>query len=175
MENRPGMYGKEVVALVAEELVPEVLEWLKGFDSDDPCFTDPEEMEHLKKQVTKAVERGFYDAFDTAKYLSDNGWEADGELVDIFEGAEPKAYFHHEKLVMKWVASNEIKPEFAIGDKVTFNNGKMYQGEITEVRERTAQYTIFCEELGHKKPSNEPGMRRLGSIIPFEDTKAVTE
>lgn len=177
MEKRPGLYSKEVVALVVEDVLPKVVAWLRELDENDPSFTDPEEMAHLKEQVTKAVERGYYDGFDTAKSLSDSGWECDSELVDIFEETSWKAYRHHDAVVEQWVTRNEVKPELGVGGKVSFRDGnKEREGEVVEVRANLAQYTVFCEAMGHTHkdaPTPKSGMRRSGVILPFEEVKAL--
>lgn len=174
MEERPSLYGQEVTSLVAADIFPKVLEWLKGFDSKDPAFSDEEEMAHLRKQVQDAVEDGMYDSYQTAKYLDNLGWAVNSELVELFEEASWSAYRHHEKLVAEWVAKNSIKPELAVGDRATFRAQlREYEGEVIEISDKTAQYTIFCEALGHVRRGLESrqGISRYGCIIPFEDTK----
>ena len=169
-EKRPSIYCQEVRDLVTEDALPKVLEWLRAYDEGDPAFNDPEEMEHLKKQVARAVERGYYDGYDTATYLRDNGWEVDGELVDVFEGVLWKSYNHHETIVAQWVARNAITPEFSIGDKVAFRDeGKDCEGVVKEIRTKTAQYMVFCESLGHGV--RKGGVTRLGTYVPFEEAK----
>lgn len=175
IEKRPSLYGKEVVAAVVEEVFPKVLEWL-GDGAPEP--DDEEDMQHVKEQVAEAIEHGMYEGYETTRCLDSRySWSVDGELVDIFEEAGWDAYRAHDDLVEQWAIQNGIVPTLAVGDKVSFYSmGKDYHGEITEVRTKTAQYTIFCEEMGHVRTignvRSDP--RSTGVIIPYEETKAAS-
>jgi hypothetical protein len=173
METRPGLYCKEMITAVAEEIFPKVLEWL---GDEAPLPDDTEELEHVKEQVTAAIDRGLYEGYESAHYLDSHYcWSVDADLVDVFEEASWVAYHKHDEMVEQWVTRNRIIPMLKVGDQVVFTSQfKEHRGEITEVREKTAQYTIFSEELGHVRkggPASQ-GIQRTGTIIAYEDVKA---
>jgi len=96
----------------------------------------------------------------------------DEDLTDVFENLWAVKDEILKREIVNWVKTDKIEPNFKIGDIVQFNQFDRYlsansliKGEIVTIWEQTAQYTIYCEELGHVKT----GSRRRGTIKNYED------
>lgn len=61
------------------------------------------------------------------------------------------------------------RPTFAVGDKVkALYQRKTVEGEIARINAEKAEYTVFCESLGHVKT----GCGINGLIVGFEKVEA---
>lgn len=162
--KRPNYNSKEVGKLAAEMLLPEVIQWLKD-DGDDRA---EEERDQILDNLIDSMEYES-DGFRIAEQLKSNHyWEPDARLVDILDGNHK--YDAHKDLVRKWVKENDIKPGLNLESKVTVNvKGKTVNGVIVRIDYDTAQYTVFCESLGHVRE----GVGTHGVIFPYEEVLEV--
>lgn len=103
-------------------------------------------------------------------------WEITDELIDFCHGYGHNHYIlFSENIISRWIAENDIKPTFAVGDSVTFNLSALldknnYEGTITGFDEKNAKYLIksesYDENRGYKNTSS---VKYLGVYIPYEN------
>jgi hypothetical protein len=140
-----------------------IVEWL------DEKF-EPEEFECLVEELQEnftASDLFSSDGYELARDLEkDMGFDSDSQLVDDMNSI---SYFCHSCLrvnVEKWVKDCEITPKYSIGDEVSvWVKNVNYIGEISKIYERTAEYSIFIEELGHVRE----GVGTTSTIKKFEE------
>lgn len=159
---RPNRMSDEVLAEVANRLMPRVLQWLH-IDYDDPEAAD------YAKDIMAVLEVSS-DGYKMAKELEDNhNWdEPDSDLVDILEGAD---FYDALKTALKaWVKDNDLKPRFDVGRSVKVRSRLGdYQGEIVSVGD-DGTYTVMIPDLGHV-PKGTCGVQ--GSIFEWEAVEAL--
>lgn len=159
---RPTLQSDEVLAMVADKLMPSIEGWLM-LDAED----DQHEMavKEYADDLLLALEVS-RDGYKMASYLDDrHGWDSDAELVDILEGAD---FYGCERIaVMAWVNDNDVKPKYETGAQVKIKirrDPKEYTGEVTHIRE-DGTYTVCIEELGHIKQ----GIGTHGMVFKWEE------
>lgn len=147
------------------EIAKQVHDWCNG-------ETDLEEICIDLQQVLKFA---WYsaDGFDLAKDMESKGYSADSELVEILDDCHWIIRKHVEKAVKQWVKEFQIRPQFQAGHQLTvpadvLREEKDMTGEIVEVHEEKAVYTVRVPELGHKG-RDEPGEGTIGRVLKFED------
>ena len=107
------------------------------------------------------------DGYKIARSLEKNMYfESDRELVDEMDVIPNKFSECLRENVENWVKDCEITPKYSIGDEVSvWVKNVNYIGEISKIYERTAEYSIFIEELGHVRE----GVGTTGTIKKFEE------
>lgn len=156
---RPNRMSDEVLAGIANKLMPRVLQWLQ-MEQDNPEATD------AAKDI-KAVLEVSSDGYKMAKELEDrHGWDgADSDLVDILEGAD---YYGTLQIALKaWVKDNDLKPKYEVGEVVTVrkigHEGSEHRGEIISIGD-DGTYTVMIPALGHVRE----GVGTHGTIFAWE-------
>jgi hypothetical protein len=92
--------------------------------------------------------------------------QSDSELVDDMNSISYHCHSCLRENVENWVKDCEITPKYSIGDEVSvWVKNVNYIGEISKIYERTAEYSIFIEELGHVRE----GVGTTGTIKKFEE------
>lgn len=168
--TRPSSHNEEIDMLVAIELLPKVVQWLRSEGETD---IDEEE---LKKELADA---SFHaeDGYRFAKELEASCmWEVDSELVRILDNASFARHKAHKSLVKRWVDQYSVRPKFSVGQRVTFkphhrHGEEPVTGEVTKVIEDEATYLVFCEALGHVNKGNGT----YGVYVPYESAEAVID
>lgn len=133
MTQRPNMFSDEIVDVVAEQLLPQLLQWAER--SED----DKEYKAQLKIDLTYALKWRELDGFRLAKTLDDLGWDADQDLVSILDQACTLVLEEYKNVQIKWVDDNNLKPKFSEGDRVNFMNET---GTIKHVATKTLKYHV---------------------------------
>ncbi len=168
--KRPSHYDEKMDLEIARVLLPKVLQWLKSGGGTDP--TD-EERHDILEQLTSAC-RFHDDGYEVAKELDNRHmWDSDSSLVDVLDEIVNLRHRIHEKVVEAWVQQHGVVPQYSVGQRVAFKrqlwDKEAITGEVTAVREKTAQYLVFCESLGHVRV----GLGSHGTYVAFEDVEAV--
>lgn len=167
--KRPSHYDEKIDQEVAQALLPKVLQWLRSRGEDEPTDEDKQD---ILAQLTDAC-RLHDDGYEVAKCLDDRHmWESDSELVDLLDEVAFARIRSHEKAVEAWVQQHGVVPQYSVGQRVAFKQRRWDKeavtGEVTAVREKTAQYLVFCESLGHVRA----GCGTHGTYVAFEDAVA---
>ena len=159
---RPNRMSDEVLAEVANRLMPRVLQWLNmGQDN-------AEEVLETAKDLINVLEYSS-DGYKMAKELEDrHGWdEVDSDLVDILEGAD--YYGTLQTALRAWVKDNDLKPRLEVGEVVTVkkvsSEGSEHRGEIVNIGD-DGTYTVMIPALGHVRQGTGPGV--IGTIFAWE-------
>lgn len=159
---RPNRMSDEVLAEVANRLMPRVLQWLQ-MGQDNPEATD------IAKDIVAVLEVSS-DGYKMAKELEDgHGWDdADSDLVDILEGAD---YYGTLQTALKaWVKDNNLKPKYEVGEVVTVRKvsreGDEHRGEIISIGD-DGTYTVMIPTLGHVRQ----GVGTHGIYFTWEDVE----
>lgn len=146
MEKRPSeRCNLELNRLIACDLAPELSVHLN---------IPPDEQDSVVDDIENAIDGVFeLDGYAVATKLEEiSKYSMDARCVEILDKASLLSSKHHRKLLERWVEQNNIKPKLKVGDKVIFFHGtKNVEGEISEIKESTAMYYIYCEQLGHVK------------------------
>lgn len=156
---RPNGSHDSVKRLVADELMPQILDWLQGQEDDE---------DEVREQLIDVLE-DHRDGYEMAKRLEDDyDWDCDSELVDILDGSN--FYEHRKAAVMAWIRDNGIMPRFAMGQEVKVKQSRydktIHDGEIRAVNV-DGTYTVMIPALGHVRE----GIGTHGSVLPWEDVE----
>lgn len=139
---RPNGQSDEVLAIVANGLMPEILRWGSWEEND-------REVQEVAEQILEVMEIS-RDGYKMAKALEDrHGWDGDADLVDILEGAD--FYGAERTAVLAWIRDNDVTPAFEVGKQVKIKVGRektVHDGEIVTVTE-DGNYCVMVPELGH--------------------------
>jgi len=138
---RPARNAPEVIAIAAEKLLPDVMEWRgKGDYYQDKILNS------IKKAIRYET-----DGYAIAKSIDDNGvLEPDSELVEILDQASSYLHTAFSELCTEWVNQNNLTGP-AIGAKVTCTKySKEGQGEIIR-NDKDGRSLVYFEALGHVK------------------------
>lgn len=164
---RPGKFSPEVVAAVAERLLPSVQEHL-GDDSNG------EELADLQAALGDCSYDPHWEGYKLAKCLDDHyywGEVCDTRLCEILDNAETIAYKIRQALVADWVKANGIEPPYPVGTAVEFTSGwNKLTGKVAAINYGTAEYTV--QEDGKTYAPSESGFV-AGYLVPYEDAKAI--
>lgn len=166
---RPTSGHEEVQKIVALQLLPAVMAWLKNGGDTDPDEDD----------VLSDLSDNFdSDGYQFARNLDSDGWSPDAELVDVLSGAS--LYQAQAQCVKAWMEQNNITAKLAVGAKVmltpqfiswsTSRRGETVEamlGEVTEVRD--GSYSVFVAGLGHVRE----GVGTHALVIPWEKLEAM--
>lgn len=158
---RPNSQSDEVLAEVANKLMPRVAQWLQLDEEDEEYQL---QLKEYANDLLKAlgVSR---DGYKMANYLDDQcGWDVDSELVDIMDGAD--FYGCERQAVMAWIKDNDLKPKFEVGTMVTVRLSRddaEYMGEIISIGD-DGTYTVMIPALGHVRQ----GIGIHGNIFKWE-------
>jgi hypothetical protein len=157
MNKRP-KYSSPETNNFFHDIVEAKLKKILGDDYDD--------LENAIDDVMDALEYE-QDPYIVTKQLDEAGWDADSNLYAAMDDLISKKYEAYKMAIEKWVQDNQIKPDCVVGDTVKFKSkGKEYTGQIITVYENRAEYSVFCEEMGHVKGAN-CGTR--GIILGYEE------
>jgi hypothetical protein len=161
---RPAKFNPEIIAAVAERLLPGVQEHL-GDDSNG------EELSDLKDALGGCSE---WDGYKLAKCLDDNahwGEVCDTQLCEILDNAETIAHKIVQLAVSEWVKANKIEQPFPVGTAVEFTSGRSkLTGKIAAINYGTAEYTV--QEDGRTYAPRLSGFVH-GYIVPCEGAEAI--
>ena len=107
------------------------------------------------------------DGYELARDLErEMGFDSDSALVDDMNSISYHCHSCLRENVENWVKDCEITPKYPIGDEVSvWVKNVNYIGEISKIYERTADYCILIEELGHVRD----GVGTHGTIKKFEE------
>lgn len=166
-KTRPTYGSAEIMAMVANGLMPQIIQW-GGFKESD--------MQEVSEQLINVL-RSFGDGYEMAKALDDRySWDSDSELVDILEGAD----FHSatRTAVLAWIIDNDIKAKFEVGRQVQIKpsprDSAMKAGEIVDICE-DGNYCVMIPELGHVREGlGTHGMLFAGSVAAGGNGRAST-
>jgi hypothetical protein len=114
-------------------------------------------------------------AYDMAKHLDTScGWIIDDSILEVLvEGAFLAVLTANRDRVSAWVHQNGIRPQKAVGDKVSVAyRGTLIDGTVTNVNETEATYTVNSPQLGHVRPGE---MGQNGIIVPFESIHSLVQ
>jgi len=142
-------------------------ELINDWDCEDMNQEELEEfVEELKENFT-ASDLFNSDGYELARDLEkEMGIQSDSELVDDMNSVSYNCHSCLRVNVEKWVKDCEITPKYSIGDEVSvWVKNVNYIGEISKIYERTAEYSIFIEELGHVRE----GVGTTSTIKKFEE------
>jgi len=169
MTERPKYHDKRIPEMVAEKLLPKVLEYLRqnsGADEED-----------VRKDLRDALRHGDDDGFTLCYNLKrDCHWDPDSELVEIMDEA---GYFRnksHDELVQQWVAEEKIVLSLPVGATVRVTTRRKFRqpeeefdGVVTTLLPETARYVIRIPALGHV----EEGIGKTGTTGQYFDKEDV--
>lgn len=158
---RPKESDPAVLKAAAERYLPAVIAWV-GNEWRDEMRDDTLE------SIIAAIE-DMPDGYERARALDNEGWEPDAELVEILDMDHIAPA--HAEAVKAWVDANQIKPRFAVGDRIAIPPGEI--GTISYVDTDQARYTVKTEAFLKKNP-HCAGDVRSGYLIPFEQCREVT-
>lgn len=169
MEKRPSLTDDKYFELLADKLAPEVVKW---FEQNG----DVVDVSEVKEELTCVLSNVFIDCdgYKVAKELEQSfSYDADSELVAIL--SENINFYSSDvlsQMTKKWAEDNNVKIELKIGDTVKVKchsrkNDKLeeFVGEIVNVYEDSAKYSVYIEELGHVRR----GIGTHGMIVNCED------
>lgn len=166
---RPGKFSPEVIAAVAERLLPSVQEHL-GDDANG------EELGDLKDALGDCSYDAHWEGYKLAKCLDEHyywGDACDLSLCEILDNAEAIAYKVLQVLVSDWVKANKIEPQVPVGTAVELTSGwNKLTGKVAAINYGTAEYTV--QEDGKTYTPSESGFV-AGYLVPYEGVKAIVE
>ncbi len=163
--SRPGRNDPKVVAMHMARILGRVREYLIGKGDASP------DMDEVMQQVESAMQYE-EDGYRIAKYLDDLGWDADADLVELMDQLGCARHDAHQQATRAWVADEQIRPLFAMGQQVEFTQRQQrLSGEITKIDHQHAKYLVFVASLGHVRN----GIGTLGTFVPFEDVQPASE
>jgi hypothetical protein len=133
--KRPGLYDERVIRRAAEQVLPEVIEWLE----DDYKEQDKD---IILSDLTKAFKRAYSgEGYEVTKALDRLGWSCDAQLVEICNGSA--LYIARDEIVKEWVEANKIKPKLRLYDRVIVKpRGEQTVGIIERIYLDRAEYVI---------------------------------
>lgn len=159
--KRPDIYDVDLTSVYAK-LADYIVEWSSKYDKEDVIEELSERFDHHDLFSNNG--------YELCRILEDDlYYSPDVELVEYMDCSERLVDGVYRGVIKKWVEDCEIKPKYKIGDIVDVEyKGKKYKGEVVNIYEDQAKYTICIEELGHKKPgSTETGT--IGAYKNFEE------
>lgn len=115
--------------------------------------------------------------YELAKALDDHHmWEIDHLVLEELELVGHEIDAAYWVRVAAWVEAYGIKPDRAVGDRVTLETWHerkrvTVEGEIVAIKEAEGRYTVCCESLGHVPPSAGVGVH--GVVKNYEDVRDV--
>jgi len=164
--KRPSRYDDGVNRAVAEALLPRVVRWLEPAGG----MLSEEEHREILEQLTAACNFND-DGYEVVKALDDRFmWDVDSELVGVLDAVPFERIGAHKKVVEAWVEQHGPAPKYSVGQRVAFRwprCDKKVVGEVTRLEARTAQYVVFCEEIGHVRS----GTGTTGVYLNYEDVE----
>lgn len=158
--KRPSRNSDAVREAVADALMPSILRYLGDSQNGD-------ERDAILKTLTLCHD---WDGYELVRELESRCyWDGDRELVEIMDSADVHRTRIHGELVKQWVKDFDIKPQFAIGDRVRYRE---HEGIIANIYEKKASYIVSVPSLGHVGHLPEPEHfvnRTIGFYADFED------
>lgn len=167
---RPGKRPTGTEQLVrdtaARAVLSEIMVWLDAQGDGDSEAVVLKELAKVSTEI---------DGFRAAEALRLRfHWDVDSGLVELLDRLIDAARDARHRLTEIWVRETGVAPTFERGSKVRFEAWRKSEGwggatgEVTEIDEGRAVYTIYCEELGHVRQ----GVGTHGLIVPFESVRA---
>lgn len=170
--KRPTIYDEAVIVETVEHMLPEVLGWLEA---------DEKEGKEISEQLVNVLQDSYeYDGYKLAKKLDDDYmWSSDAELVEILETVSNAIFAVCTQQTNKWVLENNIKPQYAINDRVTYkNSNKTTNGVIVDIQLEMGNYLIQNDGEQYSPARYSKTLDKefkCGSIVPFEDCSKIEE
>lgn len=141
---------KELAQVVGEQLN----EWCNNETDLEDCI---ETSEHILSWCRND------NGYEIARRFEDEGFSPDAELVDILDSVSMECYSITEKAVKKWVAENNLKLKYEIGQNVLAKLVRMgdVECEIVAVYPDKLQYGLWNQSMhdvkgkGHRVVNEE--------------------
>lgn len=145
----------------------EMAELINDWDNQDMDQEEFEEFVEDLKDNFSSYDLFNKDGYKIARKLEkDMYFEPDVSLVDDMDMISNKCRECLGREIQQWVVDCQITPKYEVGDEVKVTvRGVEYIGEISQIYEKTAEYSIFIEELGHVRQ----GVGTHGTIKKFEE------
>ncbi|MFP5277012.1 MAG: hypothetical protein ACLGPM_07845 [Acidobacteriota bacterium] len=139
MMSRPSISDGYVCRRAAEIIFPKVWGWMGRENSG--C-----KQEDVMRDLTK-IASAHRNGFELAKDLERRGWMVDDLLVDIL--ADTWVQDAIDELTDQWVRCLNIRPQFAVGDRVvpTAGHRRGEEGTVARVDERLARYGVHFDDM----------------------------
>lgn len=149
--KRPTIQHPDVIAHVAAELVPAVVDWL----SADPDTREQEDqlnadvLDELKQILTSSLD---WDGYSLAREMERKFcYSSDSSLVDVLDRADLISHQKTREVEEAWVMDNQIQPEYRVGQVVQVqmwwgNDFISSRGPISAIDEKWAHYTVDLTE-----------------------------
>lgn len=149
---------------ILEQAAREIAQDMRGLDGDlDAWIADIAD--------ALAAEAPVFDAYRIGKVLEHkHGWDVDMDTVQALDAASCTVSQLVRAATAQWVAQCAIRPQLVVGDLVCVlardraGRKAQYLGEIVEIDEVHATYTVMIAELGHVRE----GTGTYGVIVPYE-------
>jgi hypothetical protein len=151
--DRPKINTPEVRAAAVESLAAECLVWGPGFTLSDWARALAD---------VNLNDNGFEIAKDLDRYSRIDG--IDAELVEILDGASSHHWSAHRSAIKAWVAADDVRPIFSVGDRIDTRHGV---GRINRIDEEIAIYLFAPDSDGADYGSTG------GIHIPYEEATLV--
>jgi hypothetical protein len=139
----------------------EILDLCSDLKRWDDSLSDEDAREFSIEILKKGLSND--DGYILAKYLEDEGWWPDSELVEILDGVCSGVKNSHRIAVANWWKS-ENKPVPEVGKTVTTRRGV---GVVKSIDDKKACVTVFSEAAGHG--IQKGGITSFGWYVPFEE------
>lgn len=162
---RPKITDEAILRNAAKALV-------KSAKKAEPSLSEENDDEMIDN-VVSAI-RYEVDGYAICRELESLGWDPDAALVEVFDHAEADKRSVLDKAVLQWVLDTQVTLRFPVGAKIEFfdrSRATRITGEILKLDPQRAQYTVFCEALGHVRKGS--GVR--GVIRNDEDCELLEE
>jgi len=152
--NRP-TWNDEMKKELAQIVGKQVNEWCNDETSLEDCIETSEKILQWHSND---------DGYELAKEFEDEGFASDSELVEILDSGFYDRIKVQETFIKKWVLENNLKLEFAEGQKVIakLSSKGDVECEIVKLYPETMQYGIWYEGQGSEKGKGH-------SIVNFEN------
>lgn len=149
--KRP-VWNEEMRRILAKQYAQYLADWGANKDSEE-----------IEEDCFKIFEWHVNDnAYGLAKEFEEEGYEPDLDFVEMMHSVSSDARDILYEFIEKWVSENNIMPDFVYGDNVIAEiRNKQQKGEITGIKSKYAEYTIFAEGIEEKKTN-------CGFVIAYE-------
>lgn len=154
--QRPKISDQEIADAINEKLFSQLVVWLEG-NGDNTDYKDDENKAELKKQINGMLRSCHVldDGYRLARYMEQDGWDPDAQLVEILDHVQTYARTALRELSTAWWARQNFS-RHASGTKVRVllecrNDAKGHVGTITDFH-HDGKYTVNIPEIGHVQP-----------------------
>jgi hypothetical protein len=151
--DRPKSNAPEIRAAAIDSLAADCLAW-------GPSFALSDWTRALADVNLNA--NGFEIAKELDRYSRIYGIDAD--LVEILDGASSHHWSAHRSAIKAWVAADDVRPTFSVGDRIDTRHGV---GRINRIDEEIAVY-LFAPDSDAADYGSSGGIH-----IPYEEATLV--